>query len=446
MGSVRYFTDRGFELFCAQSFSKNFGLYNERAGNLTVVFKNKDLATNFRSQMTLIIRATYSNPPAHGRRIVDTVLKDPSLYKQWRDCIKTMADRIINMRAGLRQRLESLGTPGDWSHITSQIGMFSYTGLSPAQSEFLIKEKHIYLLRSGRISMCGLTPANIDYVASSIHQAVTQVKTPAPQSLVTMKSPIRVVVTGAAGQIAYSLIYQLASGVVFGAVQPLHLHLLDIGPMMGVLDGVCMEVQDSALPLVAGVLATDDVAKAFTDIDAAFLVGAMPRREGMERKDLLAANVKIFKVQGEALDKYAKKSVKVLVVGNPANTNALISSHYAPSIPKENFSAMTRLDQNRASAQLAMKAGVKISAVKGVTIWGNHSSTQYPDADHATINDKPADQAISDSAWLNTEFVATVQKRGAAVIAARKLSSAMSAAKAACDHMSSWWRGTEPGP
>ena len=175
-----------------------------------------------------------------------------------------------------------------------------------------------------------------------------------------MKSPIRVVVTGAAGQIAYSLLYQLASGVVFGRDQPLHLHLLDIGPMMGVLNGVCMEIQDSALPLVAGVVATDDVAKAFTDIDAAFLVGAMPRREGMERKDLLAANVKIFKVQGEALDKFAKKSVKVdssifgilitsdhgpmqvLVVGNPANTNALICSHYAPSIPKENFSAMTR--------------------------------------------------------------------------------------------------------
>ena len=149
-----------------------------------------------------------------------------------------------------------------------------------------------------------------------------------------MKTPIRVVVTGAAGQIAYSLIYQLASGVVFGQDQPLYLHLLDIGPMMGVLNGVCMEVQDSALPLVTGVVASDDVAKAFTDIDAAFLVGAMPRREGMERKDLLAANVKIFKVQGEALDKFAKKSVKVLVVGNPANTNALICSHFAPSIPK----------------------------------------------------------------------------------------------------------------
>ena len=275
-----------------------------------------------------------------------------------------------------------------------------------------------------------------------------------------MKSPIRVVVTGAAGQIAYSLLYQLASGVVFGRDQPLHLHLLDIGPMMGVLNGVCMEIQDSALPLVAGVVATDDVAKAFTDIDAAFLVGAMPRREGMERKDLLAANVKIFKVQGEALDKYAKKSVKVLVVGNPANTNALICSHFAPSIPKyvsithfetlmtqsdlrTNFSAMTRLDQNRASSQLAQKAGVKITAVKGVTIWGNHSSTQFPDAEHATISGKPVAEVIKDSDWLAKEFIPTVQKRGAAVIAARKLSSAMSAAKAACDHMASWWLGAE---
>merc|ERR1719192_2549709 len=204
----------------------------------------------------------------------------------------------------------------------------------PAQSEWLVQERHIYLLRSGRISMCGLTPANIDYVAQSIHQAVTQVRgTAALGRSPSLKSPIKVVVTGAAGQIAYSLIYQLASGVVFGPDQPLLLHLLDIGPMMGVLGGVAMEVQDSALPLVAGVTATDEVATAFRDIDAAFLVGAMP--------------------QGEGLDKVAKKTVKVLVVGNPANTNALICSHYAPSIPKSNFSAMTRLDQNRATAQLA---------------------------------------------------------------------------------------------
>merc|ERR1719350_1035521 len=177
---------------------------------------------------------------------------------------------------------------------------------------------------------------------------------------------------------------------------------------MGVLGGVVMEIQDCAFPLVQDVVATDDPNVGFKDIDAAFLVGAMPRKEGMERKDLLAANVKIFKVQGEALDKFAKKSVKVLVVGNPANTNALICSHYAPSIPKTNFSAMTRLDQNRAAAQLAQKAGVKITAVKGVTIWGNHSSTQFPDASQATSNK----EAISlDQAWLETEFVPTVQKR-----------------------------------
>merc|ERR1719389_1518423 len=248
-------------------------------------------------------------------------------------------------------------------------------------------------------------------------------------------APLRVVITGAAGQIAYSLIYQVASGYVFGMNQPLILHLLDITPMMGVLGGVVMEIQDSALPLVRQVVPTDDASVAFKDIDAAFMVGAMPRREGMERKDLLAANVKIFKVQGEALDKYAKKTVKVLVVGNPANTNALIISHYAPSIPKTNFSAMTRLDQNRAAAQLAAKLDQPISAVKGVIIWGNHSSTQFPDAEHATIAGKRAAEVIQDADWLGAQFVPTVQKRGAAVIAARKLSSAMSAAKAACDHM-----------
>merc|ERR1712142_1018427 len=249
--------------------------------------------------------------------------------------------------------------------------------------------------------------------------------------------------TGAAGQIAYSLIYQVASGYVFGNNQPLILHLLDIAPMMMVLGGVVMEIQDCAFPLVRDVVATDDPNVGFKDIDAAFLVGAMPRKEGMERKDLLAANVKIFKVQGEAMDKHAKKSVKVLVVGNPANTNALICSHYAPSIPKENFSAMTRLDQNRAAAQLANKAGVGVADVKNVIIWGNHSSTQFPDAAHATISGKPAPEVIGDAEWLKTVFLPTVQKRGAAVIAARKLSSAMSAAKAASDHMKDWFQGTD---
>merc|ERR1712002_186001 len=255
-----------------------------------------------------------------------------------------------------------------------------------------------------------------------------------------MSDPLKVVVTGAAGQIGYSILYMIASGAVFGQRKVI-LHLLDITPCMGTVGGVVMELQDCAFPLLAGVVATDDPAVAFKDVDAAFLIGAFPRKEGMERKDLLAANVKIFKVQGEALDKFAKKSVKVLVVGNPANTNALICSHYAPSIPKENFSAMTRLDQNRAAGQIAEKLGVPISAVKKVTIWGNHSSTQFPDAAHATVNGSAAGL---DEAWVKDVFVPTVQKRGAAVIAARKLSSAMSAAKAASDHMKSWF-GSTPG-
>lgn len=197
------------------------------------------------------------------------------------------------------------------------------------------------------------------------------------------------------------------------------------------------------------IIPTTDPVVAFNDVAAAFLVGSMPRKEGMERKDLLAANVAIFKVQGEALNKYARRDVKVLVVGNPANTNALISAHYAPSIPKENFSAMTRLDQNRAQAALANRLGVQVDKVKNVIIWGNHSSTQYPDATHATVtidnSSKSVPSVINDSDWLDNTFVEMIQKRGAAVIAARKMSSAMSAAKAAADHMRDWWVGTKPG-
>ncbi|XP_034174460.1 malate dehydrogenase 1 [Osmia lignaria lignaria] len=264
-----------------------------------------------------------------------------------------------------------------------------------------------------------------------------------------MTEPINVVVTGAAGQIAYSLLYQLAAGSVFGPDQPINLRLLDIPVMMKVLEGVVMELQDLALPLLREITPTADPAAAFKDVAAAFLVGAMPRKEGMERKDLLAANAEIFKVQGEALNKYAKKDVKILVVGNPANTNALICSHYAPSIPKQNFTAMTRLDQNRAQAALAARLGVQVDKVKNTIIWGNHSSTQYPDASHATAALKsgtvPVPKAINNDNWLNTTFVETIQKRGAAVIAARKMSSAMSAAKAAGDHMRDWWVGTKPG-
>ncbi|KAF6104735.1 malate dehydrogenase 1 [Phyllostomus discolor] len=200
-----------------------------------------------------------------------------------------------------------------------------------------------------------------------------------------MPEPIRVLVTGAAGQIAYSLLYSIGNGSVFGKDQPIILVLLDITPMMGVLDGVLMELQDCALPLLKDVIATDKEEVAFKDLDIAVLVGSMPRRDGMERKDLLKANVNIFKTQGAALEKYAKKSVKVIVVGNPANTNCLTASKSAPSIPKENFSCLTRLDHNRAKAQIAIKLGVTSDDVKNVIIWGNHSSTQYPDVNHAKV-------------------------------------------------------------
>uniref|UniRef100_A0A8C1X5I5 Malate dehydrogenase n=1 Tax=Cyprinus carpio TaxID=7962 RepID=A0A8C1X5I5_CYPCA len=261
--------------------------------------------------------------------------------------------------------------------------------------------------------------------------------------------PIRVLVTGAAGQIAYSLLYSIAKGDVFGKDQPLVLLLLDITPMLPVLEGVVMELQDCALPLLREVIHTDKVDVAFKDLDAAILVGSMPRREGMERKDLLKANVAIFKSQGEALDKYAKKTVKVLVVGNPANTNCLIAAKSAPSIPKENFSCLTRLDHNRACFQVAMRCGISANSVKNMIIWGNHSSTQYPDIHHCKVNvqgkDVTAFDAVKDDAWLKGEFISTVQQRGAAVIKARKLSSAMSAAKAICDHMRDIWTGTTEG-
>uniref|UniRef100_A0AAY5KCY8 Malate dehydrogenase n=1 Tax=Esox lucius TaxID=8010 RepID=A0AAY5KCY8_ESOLU len=252
-----------------------------------------------------------------------------------------------------------------------------------------------------------------------------------------MADPIRVLVTGAAGQIAYSLLYSIAKGDVFGKDQPIILVLLDIPPMLPVLDGVVMELQDCALPLLREVIPTDKVEVGFKDLDAAILVGSMPRKEGMERKDLLKANVAIFKTQGAALEKYAKKTVKVLVVGNPANTNCLIASKSAPSIPKENFSCLTRLDHNRARSQVAMRCGVPADAVKNVIIWGNHSSTQYPDVHHAMVkvnsNEVPAFDAVKDDSWLKGDFISTVQLRGAAVI------------KAICDHMRDWWFGTLDG-
>lgn len=223
---------------------------------------------------------------------------------------------------------------------------------------------------------------------------------------------MRVVVTGAAGQIAYSLLYMVAKGDVFGPEQSVILHLLDIPPMMGVVQGVVMELSDCALPLLRGVVPTSDPEVAFKDVDAAFLVGAMPRKEGMERKDLLAANVGIFKVQGQAIERNAKKTIKVLVVGNPANTNALVCSKYAPSIPKENFSAMTRLDQNRATAHIAERLNVSCADVSNVVIWGNHSSTQFPDVANATalVNGAKVKvfDAIKDDAYLKAQFVEVI--------------------------------------
>ncbi|XP_022085982.1 malate dehydrogenase, cytoplasmic-like [Acanthaster planci] len=264
-----------------------------------------------------------------------------------------------------------------------------------------------------------------------------------------MAQPLRVCVTGAAGQIAYSLLYSIAKGDVFGPDQSLELLLLDIPPMMGIVEGVVMELSDCSLPLLKNVVATDDYSVAFKDVDAAILVGAMPRKEGMERKDLLKANARIFEGQGKVIDQVAKKTVKILVVGNPANTNCLITKTCAPSIPPANFSCLTRLDQNRAQFQVANRLGVACDKVRNVIIWGNHSATQFPDVKHATVLDNsgqagPVYGAVKDDAWLQGDFITTIQKRGAAVIAARKLSSAMSAAKAIGDHMRDWWFGTNP--
>jgi len=260
---------------------------------------------------------------------------------------------------------------------------------------------------------------------------------------------MRVLVTGAAGQIGYSIVLQIASGNVFGD-KPVTLVLLDIPPMKDALEGVAMELMDCALPLLCSVVPVTDEKEAFKDVDAAFLVGAMPRKEGMERKDLLAANVKIFKSQGMSLNASAKPGCKVIVVGNPANTNAFILAKYAaPKIPARNITAMTRLDHNRATAQIAAKCGVGITNVRNCIIWGNHSATQFPDVIHAQVNKGgnwvDAYSAVGDEAWLKGDFISTVQKRGAMIIKMRKLSSAMSAAKAACDHMKNWFNGTPPG-
>ena len=260
-----------------------------------------------------------------------------------------------------------------------------------------------------------------------------------------MKKPVRVAVTGAAGQIGYSLLFRIASGAMLGPDQPVILQLLDITPSLPALNGVTMELDDCAFPLLAGVIQTDDPKVAFKDADIALLVGARPRGPGMERKDLLEANGAIFTTQGRALNEVASRDVKVLVVGNPANTNAYIAMKNAPDLNPANFTAMMRLDHNRALTQIAQKTGNTVNDVKKVIIWGNHSATQYPDIFHAQVKDQNAASLINDQAWLESSFIPTVQQRGAAIIKARGLSSAASAANAAIDHIRNWVLGTPEG-
>ena len=258
-----------------------------------------------------------------------------------------------------------------------------------------------------------------------------------------MKKPVHVTITGAAGQIGYQLAFRIASGQMLGADQPVVLQLLEIPPALPALEGVVMELEDCAFDTLAGVKATDDANVAFKDSQFALLVGAKPRGPGMERADLLQENAKIFSVQGKAINEHADRDIRVLVVGNPANTNALIAQANAPDIDPGRFTAMTRLDHNRAMAQLAAKLDVHVGDISRLTIWGNHSATQYPDVSHALVGGEPAAERV-DEAWLSGEFIPTVQQRGAAIIKARGASSAASAASAAIDHMHDWWLGT-PG-
>jgi len=256
---------------------------------------------------------------------------------------------------------------------------------------------------------------------------------------------VNVTVTGAAGQIGYALLFRIASGQMLGAEQPVNLRLLEITPALGALDGVQMELDDCAFPLLGSITKTDDPNVAFEGSDYALLVGAMPRKDGMERADLLEANGGIFGPQGSAISQNANSTIKVLVVGNPANTNALIAQSAAAGIDPSQFTAMTRLDHNRAKSQVSEKLGVPIEAVKKMTIWGNHSATQYPDLFHCEVEGKSVAETINDQEWLENKFIPTVQQRGAAIIKARGASSAASAANAAIDHMRDWALGTTEG-
>jgi malate dehydrogenase len=258
-------------------------------------------------------------------------------------------------------------------------------------------------------------------------------------------TPVRVAVTGAAGQIGYAILFRIASGQMLGSDTPVHLSLLEIPDAVRAAEGTAMELDDSAFPLLAGVDIFDDPNQAFDGVNVALLIGARPRSKGMERSDLLEANGGIFKPQGEALNAHAADDVRILVVGNPANTNCLIARSNAPDIPAERFTAMVRLDHNRAVAQLARKAGVSVSDITQMTIWGNHSTTQYPDIFHAKVKGENAAEVVSDRDWLENDFIPTVAKRGAAIIEARGASSAASAANAAIDHVHDWVLGTAPG-
>jgi malate dehydrogenase len=257
-----------------------------------------------------------------------------------------------------------------------------------------------------------------------------------------VSDPVRVAVTGAAGQIGYSLLFRIASGQLLGPDQPVALQMLDITPALDALRGVAMELEDCAFPLLADLVMTDDPNVAFAEANVALLVGARPRSKGMERKDLLEANGAIFTVQGKAINDHAADDIRVLVVGNPANTNCLIAMSNAPDVPRERFTAMTRLDHNRAMAQLAARTGVTVNDIRRMTIWGNHSATQYPDVFHAEVSGRNAAEVVDDQGWIEQEFIPTVQQRGASIIEARGLSSAASAANAALDHVRDWTVGT----
>ena len=259
------------------------------------------------------------------------------------------------------------------------------------------------------------------------------------------RTPVNVTVTGAAGQIGYSLLFRIASGHLLGPDVPVNLRLLEITPALKAAAGTAMELDDCAFPLLRGIEITDDLKTAFDGANVALLVGAMPRKAGMERGDLLSANGGIFKPQGRAINDHAADDIRVLVVGNPANTNAFIAASNAPDVPKTRFTAMTRLDHNRAVAQLAKKTGADVTEISNLTIWGNHSATQYPDLFNAKIGGKNAAEVVGDQAWLESEFIPTVAKRGAAIIEARGLSSAASAASAALDHVRTWFHGTAEG-